>query len=244
MDDRDLLELQAATIFAPTDSGRILRTNAPDHAAGPRLYLAGCTSGNVVRLRHDVADRTAQAIERLAADEPPLCHPHSTPVHLDGYLQLLAAEAPVEQCEAGLTWTFPDHLDFEHPAPLVRSDTAAGDRLLARLTEEGMPDALVTAGFADVGEFWTPWCVALQGDEIAAIAFSVGAGPANAETGVYAFPAFRGRGFAAAATAGWASLPALSGRTLFYSTSRSNVSSQRVVQRLGLRFLGASLRVT
>jgi hypothetical protein len=31
---------------------------------------------------------------------------------------------------------------------------------------------------------------------------------------------------------------------LFYSTDQSNSSSQRVVARLGLRFLGASLRLT
>jgi hypothetical protein len=244
MDDRDLLALEAATIFALADSGRILRMNAPDHGPGPRLHLARCASGNVVRVRHDVGGRTAQAIESIAADEPALRHPDSTPAHLDDYLQLLSAEAPVEQCEAGLAWTFPDRLDYHHPAALVCSDTPDGDRLLARLAEQGMPEALLALGFVDVGEFWAPWCVALHGGEIASIAFAARLGPAGAETGVTTVPAFRGRGFAAAATAGWASLPALSGRTLFYSTSRTNVSSQRVAQRLGLRFIGARLSIT
>ena len=243
VDDLALLTMETETVFVVTESGRILRTNAPDHAAGPRLYLARSTSGNVVRIRHDVGEQTAQAIDRLLAAEPPLREPDSSPVHLDGCLKLLAAEAPVERCEAGLIWTFPSRLDYEHPAALVSSDTPESDDLLTRLTQQGMPDALVTAGFVDVGEFWAPWCVALHGDEIASIAFTVGIGRASAETGVYAFPAFRGRGFASAATAGWASLPALNGKALFYSTSRSNVSSQRAVQRLGLRFIGARLMI-
>jgi len=243
MDDRDLLALEAATIFELTESGRILRRNSPDQETGPRLRLAGCSSGNLVLIRHDVSERTAQAITALAADEPPL-RADSAPVRLDDYLELLAAERRVAQCDAGLIWTFPDRLDYEHPAALVRSDTPEGGRLLARLGDHRMPEALVAAGFVDVGEFWAPWCVAISGEEIASIAFSVGLRPVSAEIGLYTFPASRGRGFAAAVTAGWASLPALSGRALFYSTSRSNLSSQRVTERLGLRYIGASLTIS
>ncbi len=49
---------------------------------------------------------------------------------------------------------------------------------------------------------------------------------------------------AAVATAGWAAHPALANHALIYSTSLANTSSQRVTQRLGLRFIGASLRLT
>jgi ribosomal protein S18 acetylase RimI-like enzyme len=242
--DGDLLAIQAATRFVMTDSGRVLCENAPDRSAAPRLSLMGCTSGNLARLRHDVGGETAHAIEALVADEPPLGDPDNTPVHLEDYIRLLAGEAPVERWSTGLSWCFPDHLSYTHEVPLVGSGTPEGDRLLARLRDQGMPPALAAIGFVDVGEFWAPWCVALDGDDIASIAFAARLGPHGAETGVATAPAFRGRGFAAAATAGWSSLPALRGRALFYSTSRSNVSSQRVVQRLGLRFLGASLAIT
>ena len=103
---------------------------------------------------------------------------------------------------------------------------------------------MLALGFVDGGELWAPWCVALHQDEVASIAFAARLGPSATETGVTTVPAFRGHGFAAAATAGWVSLPSLRGRALFYSTSRTNVSSQRVAQRLGLRFLGASLDIT
>ncbi len=243
MDERDLLALDTATTFALAPSGRILRMNVPDNGPGPRLYLAGCSSGNVVRIRYDVAERTARAIERLAAGEPILREAGSTPVHLDDYLQLLAAEAPVERCDPGLAWVLPKPLTYRHPALLVSSATAEGDRLLARLTEQGMPAALVDLGFVDVNEFWAPWCVALHRDEIASIAFAARLAPASAATGVATVPEFRGRGFAAAATAGWASHPALARRILFYGTSLANVSSRAVARRLGLRFLGPTLSI-
>ncbi len=244
MEDHDLLALEASVLFVMSDSGRVVCENSSDRSAAPRLSLAGCASLNIVRVRDDVDEKTSQAIESLAATEPALREPESTPVHIDEYVELLAAEAPVEDFGSGLIWTFPERLAYEHSATLVASDTAEGYRLLARLAEEGMPAALVAAGFVDIGEFWAPWCVALDGDEIASIAFAARLEPAAAETGVFTVPAYRGRGFAAAATAGWARLPALRERTLFYSTSRANLSSQRVTQRLGLRFMGASFQIT
>ncbi len=90
--DGDLLAIEVATLFVLTESGRIQHENDPDRSAGPRLYLAGCESGNVVRIRHDVGEQTARAIDALVADEPPFSDPDSTPLHLDDYVELLAAE--------------------------------------------------------------------------------------------------------------------------------------------------------
>jgi len=241
-DGPDLLRLEVEALYVLTGSGRLVCRNTPDHEAAARLRLAGCRSGNV-RLRHDVGAATAQAIERLAADEPPLYAPGSRPIHLDDYFELLAVEAPVEQWDLGLAWSFPDRLGYRHSAPLVASDTPEGDRLLARLRERGMPPALVRAGFMDVERLWAPWCVALDGDEIASVAFTAGLGPASAEVGVDTVERYRGRGLAAAATAGWAAQPGLSGRVLFYSTTVANRSSQQVTRRLGLRYLGADLTI-
>ncbi len=195
MEDHDLLALEASVLFVMSDSGRVVCENSSDRSAAPRLSLAGCASLNIVRVRDDVDEKTSQAIESLAATEPALREPESTPVHIDEYVELLAAEAPVEDFGSGLIWTFPERLAYEHSATLVASDTAEGYRLLARLAEEGMPAALVAAGFVDIGEFWAPWCVALDGDEIASIAFAARLGPAAAETGVFTVPAYRGRGF-------------------------------------------------
>jgi hypothetical protein len=265
-DDADLLALNVATLFVLTESGRILHDNAPDRSPGPRFYVGGCATSNVIRVRHDVGPDTAQSLERLASEEPPLRHPGSNPVHVDEYVRLLAAEAPIVTCTSGLTWSFASAPSFAsgsaflggpslaleprsgaeaHPMfTLVASGTLEGDHLLARLAREGMPTALRTLGFTSASDFWPPWCVALQDGEIASIAFASRLTPVGAETGVATVPELRGRGLAAAATAGWAAHPDLRGHRLFYSTSRTNLSSQRVAARLGLRFLGASFSIT
>ena len=237
----DLATIEAATLFVLTASGRILCENDPPRSRGPRMYLGGCESGNVVRVRHDVGDETARAIEALVADEPPLRHASSTPVHLDDYLELLARKTPIEEQTAGLTFVVPDPLEYPHDATLVQSDTPTGDRMLAVLAEQGMPQALVALGFT---ELWAPWCVALHDGVIASVAETVRSSASGIEAGITTIPAQRRRGFAAAATAGWAAHPALHGRTRFYSTQRTNVASQGVARRLGLPFVGTSLRLT
>ena len=242
--DGELLAIEAATLFVLTESGRIHEENDPDRSLGPRLYIARCESGSVVRIRRDVREGTACAINALVDDEPSLRDPDSTPLHLDDYVALLAREAPVEQRSAGLIYCFPDLLEYEHDVTLVSSDTPEGDRLHARLADQGMPQALVALGFVAATDIWAPWCVALHEGEVASIALTARIGPTGAEVGVTTVPAMRGRGLAAAATAGWGALPSLRGRALFYSTDRTNVSSQRVTDRLGLRFIGASLRLT
>ena len=100
-----------------------------------------------------------------------------------------------------------------------------------------MPDALAALGFRSVADLWPPWCAAVVGGEVASLAFSSRLTPVGAELGLVTLPSHRGKGLAAAATAGWSALSALEGRTLFYSTARSNLASQRVAAKLGLPFI-------
>jgi hypothetical protein len=243
LNDLELLKLECATIFALSESGRMLHGRSPERGAGPRMSLCRSRAGNVLSLRHDVDDETAREIECVAAIEPALDEPRAPPAYLDELVRILGATPPDEREPGGPIYAFPERLAFEHPAGLVRSGTPEGDRLVARLVEHGMPESLSSLGFVDVGEFWEPWCIAADGAEIASIAFTVGMTAASAEVGICSMVAFRGRGFAAAAVAGWASHPELRERTLFYSTSWSNPSSQRVTDRLGLRFIGTRLTI-
>jgi hypothetical protein len=135
-------------------------------------------------------------------------------------------------------------LVFPISARIVRSDTDAGDGLLARLARDGMPPALIEAGFIGVEDFWPPWCVALEDGQIAAMAFAARTGRQGAAIGVYTFAAFRGRGLAAAVTADWANYPGVAGRALFYSALFANTSSLRIIARLNLPRVGISLRIS
>ena len=244
MDDRDLLALQVRTIFVTTAAGRMRYRNTAERETAPRLYVAGSKAGNIVCLREDVGEETSGELARLAASEPPMDGWESSAVHLDEYVRFLGREAPVATVSAGLTWTFPRAPSPELTVQLILSGTSDGDCFLARLDRQGMPAEFRAMGFPDTSHFWAPWCAAFAGDEFASIAFTSGLSAVGAEIGVNTAPAFRGRGMGAAACAGWASHPALHGRTLFYGTDRTNVSSQKVAQRLGLRFIGARLSIT
>lgn len=242
-DGNQSLATQLSTLFVLTESGRIQRENDPERSAGPRLYIAGCQTANVVRFRHDVGAETAHAIEALVANEPPLADPDSTLRHLADYITLLNAEASVEQQSPGLVYRFPDHFSYEHDFTVVGSGTPNGDRWLGRLESE-MPEPILKLGFRSVSDLWAPWSLAVHKGKIASICITARLGTNGAEAGLTTVPGFRGRGFGAAATAGWASLPSLRGRTLYYSMQRTNISSRRVAERLGLSFIGTSLRLT
>lgn len=237
------LAVQAATRHTFSDSGRLLQVNSPDRTLAPRMWMGGSAHGNVLRVRADVRDELAQEIEALVAREPPLVEPEVVPVHKDEYARLLGADAPVEELTSGITYLLPTSIKYYHDARIVTSETDEGRKLLSRFEAEGMPDGLVEMGFEDATHLWPPWCVALEDGDVASVAFAARLAADGAELGVATPPRCRGRRHAAATTAAWAGLPALAGRILFYSTEITNVSSQRVADRLGLRLLGAEFAI-
>jgi hypothetical protein len=243
MSDFELLSIQYQTRFLTTQPGRIVRENDPDHSPGPRLWLAGCASGNVSGVGSDVADGVAAEIAALLATEPPFVIRSSPPKYLDRYMELLSRDAAAPTSNPGLIYVLPNGLSDESGVSLVSSDSNEGQRLQTSYSTHGMPDQLVKLGFRNVSDLWLPWCMALQEGEVVSAAFAARLSEAGACLGVVTVPAFRGQGYAAAATAGWSRLPSLASRALFYSTDQGNVSSQRVIARLGLRYLGASLRL-
>jgi len=233
------LALDAATTFRLDDAGRILRENDPDASPGPRAFIAGCAAGNLVHVRVDIAASVAAEIAALVAAEPPWIDPTVRPGCLERVALRLGLSG--DRAEVGFNYALP-----RRDAPVGRficGDTDEGDALLARLRRDGMPAHLVAAGFATVADLWAPWCVAVEDEAIAAIAFAARLTPRSAAVGVYTFPSYRGRGLAAAVAARWTGLTPLADHALFYGTSAANVSSQKVAERLGLQRIGLGLRL-
>jgi hypothetical protein len=233
-DGLELLAVQAATRFELDESGRILREHAPDLGVAPRLWFAGSADGNALRLRHDLADDLARTAAALVEAEPPLAAADAVPSCLGELASLLEGEP-----ERGVTYVFPTGPPELPETELIHSDTGDGEKLLGR----GLPPEFATLGFRDEDRLWPPWCVASDGGRPVAIAFSARLSPVGVEAGVFTVPAARGRGLAAAAAAGWAASPALATRVRFYSTTATNVSSQRVAERLGLDLVGPSFEI-
>lgn len=237
------LSIAAETKFVLSVTGRILRENDPDSSSGPRLFVAGCPAGNLAHVRHDVSDRTATQILDLLAAEPPWLKPAARPLRFGEVLRLLIREQPVSSIESALIYSLPRHGSVESDLRFICSNTDDGAALLDRFARSGLPRHLTDAGFTNVRGFWAPWCVVIEDETVAAMAFAARLGERGAEVGVYTFPGWRSRGLAAAVTAKWSSLPELAGRELFYSALAANISSQRVAARLGLQQLAVELRV-
>lgn len=236
------LKTDYRTLFQLCPDGRIERENDPDCSLGPRFWLAGCPEGNVFGVRADLPHDLAAKLASLATIEPPFIPP-AIPKHLECYLSLLGSDGLVAR-NLGLIYELPHAQQYPSKARLIGSDSKESQDLMQSWAADGVPEALFELGFREVADFWTPWCAAVVDGEVASIAFAARLADAGAELGLVTAKAFRGQGFGAAATAGWSRLPTLRSRTLFYSTDRDNISSQRVAARLGLRLRGASLRIS
>jgi hypothetical protein len=236
-----LLAVQAATCFVLTETGRIACENDPDRSGGPQFYFAGCEDGNVAFVHRDIPDEIAAAALSLSARQGPWTG--GEPGFLNALTELVGGTGSAASAETSIIYRLPGDVAWPESGAFVCCDTPEGQELLDRFRRDGVPEHLVAAGFATADDLWWPWCVALEGGAIAAIAFAARLGPLGAELGVHTFAQFRGRGHAAAATAKWASLPGLGDRALFYSTSSANIPSQRVADKLGLERIGSGLRI-
>ena len=237
--DLRLLELDLAACFVPSLPGRFRRENTHDPSVSPRMIVMGGAAGNLAVVRDDIDDAIAERVLALIAGAPPWTTHDRLPDCLPAIVGLLSPE----NIGPGLIYSLPNGVEYDHTATIVRGDSAEGEDMLADMAAHGMPPSLMQAGFVDVSHFWPPWCAAMVGEEIAAMAFAARLSDQAAEIGVYTFAGFRGRGLAAAVTADWSALPSLKDHTLFYSTQTTNLSSQRVTARLGLRLIGVSLRL-
>jgi len=240
--DLDLIALHADTFFVLGDSGRILSENKPDNSGGPRFYLAGCETGNVFQIHRDVDDAVAHELQMLTADEPPLFDSNSEPLYLGEYLELLS---PTEdQVGQGLNYVFPVDFSYETDKTLVISGTPEGDQLVAELeTNDSIPEGLKSMGFRTPSDIWSPLCIGLHEGKIAAIGETVRIGKKRGGSRRGHGARFTRTGFGAAATAGWALHPDIKKHVRFYGHAKSNNSSKRVTERLGLRYIGASLLI-
>ncbi len=236
-----LINLEHETRFDIAPDGRIEREAAPDGGPGPQMFLAGCAEGVAVRLGRDVRDDLAVELNDLAADEPPMPRPGDAPRHLDRYLALLGAGCAAHP---GLAFHLPHGPRPEGGAEMILSGTPEAARLEARFAREGMPPPLLAMKIREVADLWPPYCLILQDGEIASMAFASRLGRRGVELGLETLPPYRGRGLAVQAVIGWSGHPALADRTLFYSTARSNLASQRVAAKLGLRFLGPTWEIS
>jgi len=135
---------------------------------------------------------------------------------------------------SGPSYVVHDELTYATEVRLVRSDSASVNE-----SRDANPGNWGADEWVDLLEGRLgPWVMAMHEARVVSICHTPTWNQHAAEAGTWTHPDFRGRGYAAAATAEWATLLRHTGRVLFYSTSQTNRSSQAVAARLRLRHIG------
>jgi hypothetical protein len=226
MDDGELIQIQAETLFTYDGHGRIVKDNVPEGGAAPRLFVGRTRGGDVIRFSDALPDDVVQRLGALLEGEPPARDLRAPLTRRAQLRAVLAEHAPVDAEGGGPSYALTGTLT--EPGGVVR--VTEGN---IHLVQHTFPELFRT--FALV-----PVCFAVVRDGSAvSVCFSSRIGPRATEAEVETLPEFRGRGYAAAATAGWALAVREEGGIPLYTTSWQNLASQGVARRLGLTMYGA-----
>ncbi len=224
-----LMEIEADVLFTSDENGRLLRVNEPwpDSARAARMLLTLPQNGPArCYFREDLPDELIREIEKIAGREEPAQTLTSPPNYQKEYVRLLGGG----KVEYGPCYWMPD-------LP-VEAD-------IVFLSEQNVR-SFIQNGFSWLAEelpYSAPCAAVIRDGQAVCICRSVRKSRQATEAGVETLPDHRGRGYAGQAAAAWAQAVRQSGRIPLYSTSWDNLASQRVAQKLGLRWYGVSCEI-
>jgi hypothetical protein len=225
--DLALMALNADLGFTYDARGRMLQTNEPLPSArrpAPRLFLGRTLAGHVARFGAGLPDTAVAELEAVLGREPTPTELESEPIAIG---RIRRALATVQEDQSGPAFRFPPGFAAAMQAPITRI-TAAN----CQLARDTFP------WLFDEADDWQPTFAVVRDGAVVSVCFSSRVTAAACAAGVETLPDFRGRGYAAAATAAWGEAVLASGRVPFYGTSWDNQASRGVARRLGLVMFG------
>ena len=229
MNDLEVLELQAETLFVHDEAQRLLYVNEPERPEAPRFFLGRTKKGHICRFRHDVPDTVVGQLEAYALREPKELD--EKPVYLEAYKDILRQHGPVQKVWSGPAYRFPE---VPHESSGVVRITEANADLLDEHFAEWKADL----------EACQPCVAVVQGSCAVSLCCSSRTSAHAAEAGLETAPTFRGQGYAVKVVSGWAAAVREQGRMPLYSTSWDNGASQAVARKLGLILYATDFHVT
>lgn len=226
-DELACLRVEIETNFIRDERGRLLRERVPEFVPPPFVVIASARQGSEIAVGAHVPDPVAdQILERFGDAPGSVPDPSSPPAEAERYLDLVTAACGPVVAGGVPCFVIVEPPDFRRPATVVLS------------TEDRAQEVLATRPPGRVDERRGPWAAVVADGRMVSVCSTARSHEEGAEAGTWTDPRFRGRGYASAATAAWATLHAGSGRVLFYCTDEANRSSQRVAARLGLHPIG------
>jgi hypothetical protein len=232
--DLALLEVEIDTLWRRDKRNRLVEERRPNGIAAPHLVLAVASGGWALALGSEVPDALAAELQAEVAAEPPSSDPTSEPTAIARCEQLLRDSLGPTVLRCGPSYLIPNETTFSSAAEILRSGGENTELLRGQDVKRLNWPAEEWRLDGSLG----PRAMAMIGDQVVAICHSARLTERGAEAGVWTAPDFRGQGHAAAVTAAWAELLGPRRLHLFYSTSATNLSSQRVAARLRLRPIG------
>ncbi|MEZ4736561.1 MAG: GNAT family N-acetyltransferase [Caldilineaceae bacterium] len=221
--DFHLMSLHIQTLYVCDHNGRLLAVNEPGNPSAPRFYLGRTPSGNQWRFRHDLPAAIVAQLEALCQAEPVTSDLHDQPQHYAAIKAVLAAQAPIEAEYRGPAYWIP--ADVTSPPEVVLIDDST-----AHLLQSHFPWATDSDPYYAMG----PVAAVIADGCAISICFCSRTPGQATEAGLETVTAYRGKGYAGAAVAGWAAAVRQRGWLPLYSTSWENRASQRVADKLGL----------
>jgi hypothetical protein len=209
------------TLYCRDAEGRLRSINELGYPPAPRFFMGRALAGNTWCFRYDLPADVCAKLDRICRQEPPATDLTRPPQHDAAIKAVLDDHAPLGH-------------EYRGPAYWVAQDTPPS-MPVAQIT--GANAELVQAGFPWLLELLTspdagPVVAAIEGGQAVAVCFCSRLPIQATEAGVETLPAFRGRGYATAAVAGWAAAVRQQGYLPLYSTSWANLASQRIAHKL------------
>jgi len=226
----DLMELHVEALFTHDQHTRLRSVNEPwpGEAPAPRFFLGRTTDGKAIsRFRHDVQDTLIAQLQELCTDEPTIQDFQTKPKHFGAYMNLLQGE----RFSMGPCYLIPQIVP---PSMQVISLTRSN-------IMEWLPKDF--EWLASEIDYAQPCVAFVRDNQVVSICRSVRITSLAHEAGLETLEPYRGRGYAAAVVAGWATAVRHAGRLPLYSTSTENTASQNVARKLGLSFYGVNFTI-
>jgi GNAT superfamily N-acetyltransferase len=223
-----LMEIHIRTLFRCDLQGRLQSVNEWGDPPAPRFFMGGTPEGSLCRFRYDVPPGTVEHVEQLCKSEPPDSNHVGAPRHQAAIKLILEEHAPIQDEEKGPAYWIPATVEWPANVVLITKNNA-------HLLQTGFPWMLPLPHDREFG----PVAATVAGGIAVSVCYCARLADQAAEAGVETMESYRGRGYATAAVASWATVVRRRGLIPLYSTTWDNLASQGVARKLGMVLHGA-----